>query len=149
MHPVIRMHACNFDCSAAHSAQWQELELIFGWLLQHGNMRERSKRVAHASLRPAETFMRAVVHLRKQHLSVYKNVQTIISWLLPALKGFYNMHAQLTSVSYIHAKRRVRYVYIRKHWLAYFSYTEMVTCMRVLHEDEICFTSMEAIFNRS
>ena len=60
---------------------------------------------------------------------------------MPALKGFYDMHAQLPSVSYIHAKRRVLYVYIRKHCLAYFSYTETLTRMRVLQEDEIWFTS--------
>ena len=61
MHPVIRMHACDYDPSAAHGAQWQELELIIGWLLQHGSMRERREgsTVAVASLRPAETFMRA------------------------------------------------------------------------------------------
>ena len=59
MRPVIRMHECDYDRSAAHGAQWQELELIFGWLLLHGNMRERRERVVHASLRPAETFMRA------------------------------------------------------------------------------------------
>ena len=59
MRPVIRMHACDYDRSAAHGAQWQELELIFGWLLLHGNMRKRRERVVHASLRPAETFMRA------------------------------------------------------------------------------------------
>ena len=59
MRPVIRMHACDYDRSAAHGAQWQELELIFGRLLQHGNMRERRERVVHASLRPAEAFMRA------------------------------------------------------------------------------------------
>ena len=47
------------DGSAAHSAQWQDLELIFRWLLQHGNMCERREGVAHASLRPAETFMHA------------------------------------------------------------------------------------------
>ena len=47
------------DRSAAHSAEWQDLELIFRQLLQHGNMRERREGVAHASLRPAETFMRA------------------------------------------------------------------------------------------
>ena len=41
MRPVIRMHACDYDRSAAHGAQWQELELIFGRLLQHGNIRER------------------------------------------------------------------------------------------------------------
>ena len=31
------------------------------------------------------------------------------------VQRFFNTHAQLTSVSYIHAKRSVRYVYIRKH----------------------------------
>ena len=53
------MHACDYNRSAAQGAQWQELELIFGRLLQHGNMRERRERVVHASHRPAETFMRA------------------------------------------------------------------------------------------
>ena len=53
------MHAFDYDRSVAHGAQWQELELIFGRLLLHGNMRERRERVVHASLRPAETFMRA------------------------------------------------------------------------------------------
>ena len=47
------------DRSTAHLEQWQDLELIFRRLLQHGNMRERRERVVHASLRPAETFMRA------------------------------------------------------------------------------------------
>ena len=96
MRPVIRMHACNYDCSAAHGAQWQELEIIFGRLLQHRNMRER--------------------------------------------------RVQLTSIWYKHAKRRVRYVYIRKHLLAYFLYSETLTRMRVLQEDDICFTLMVAIF---
>ena len=59
MRPVIRMHACDYDRSSAHGAQWQELELIFGWLLLHGNMREKRERVVHASHRPAETFMGA------------------------------------------------------------------------------------------
>ena len=36
-------------------------------------------------------------------------------WQKLELKGFYDTHAQLTSVWYKHAKRRVRYVYIRKH----------------------------------
>ena len=59
MRPVIGMHACDYDRSAAHGAQWQELELIFGRCLLHGNMCKRRERVGHASLRPAETFMRA------------------------------------------------------------------------------------------
>ena len=52
-----------WDRSAAHSAQWQDLELIFCRLLQHGNMRERREGVAHASLRPAETFMHVCLRL--------------------------------------------------------------------------------------
>ena len=63
MNPVIRMHVCNYDRCAAraqsHSAQWQELELIICWLLQHGNMRERRERVVYALLIPTETFMHA------------------------------------------------------------------------------------------
>ena len=45
--------------STAHSAQCQDLELIFSRLLQHGNMRERRERVVYASLRPTEMFMHA------------------------------------------------------------------------------------------
>ena len=47
------------DHSAAHSAECQNLELIFRRLLQHGNMGGRREEVAQASLRPAETFMHA------------------------------------------------------------------------------------------
>ena len=43
--------------SAAHSAQWQDVELLFRRPTQHGNKRERRKVVAYASHRPAETFM--------------------------------------------------------------------------------------------
>ena len=86
---------------------------------------------------------------RKLHVTMYENAQTIVSWLLPKFKGFYNTHAQLASVSYKYAKRRLRYVYMRKHWLAHFSYTETVTCMHVLRNDEICFTSMDDILKRS
>ena len=54
------MHsAYDYDCSAAHGAQWQELELILHRLLQHGNMRKRRERLVYASLRPAEAFIRA------------------------------------------------------------------------------------------
>ena len=118
MRPIIRMHACDYDCIAAHGAQWQELELIFGRLLQHGNMRERRERVvrerrervAHASLNQWKRSCMRVVYPRKQNVSVYKNARTIIRWLLPALKGFYDTHAQLTSLSYIHTKCREGYV---------------------------------------
>ena len=78
MRPVIRMHAYYYDRSAAHSAQWKELELILRWLLQHRNMYERREGVVHVSLRPAETFMRACTRPTKLHVSVYENTQTIV-----------------------------------------------------------------------
>ena len=71
---------------------------------------------------------------RKLHVSVYKNAQTIISWLLLAFKGVYNTHIQPVSVSYIPVKRCMRYVHIRKQWLAYVSYTETVKRVHVLHK---------------
>ena len=51
--------ATEARCSVAHSAQWQDLELLFRRLLQHGNMRAKRYRVVHASHRPAETFRHA------------------------------------------------------------------------------------------
>ena len=63
------MHAClnKYVCvhgicyyrSAAHSAQWQDVELTFCRPTLHRNRREKKKDVAYASLRPAETFMLA------------------------------------------------------------------------------------------
>ena len=142
-------------CSAAHSAQWHDLELWFRRLLQHGNMRERKERVVYASLRPTKTFMHACLRpTEAAHFRVQKcanNHQLIVADIQRFLQHActFSHIAQLTSVTYKHAKRCVRYVYIRKHWLAYFSYTETITCMRFFHEDEICFTSMDAIFKRS
>ena len=56
----------NMDCclpcnrSAAHIVQLQDLELILLLrLIQHGSRRARKEREEFASLRPAETFMRA------------------------------------------------------------------------------------------
>ena len=73
----------NYDHSAAHGAQWQDLELIllFCRLLQHGSMHARVLRVVYASHRPTETFMHACLTVgpRKLHVSVHKNAQTIIS----------------------------------------------------------------------
>ena len=74
------MHAYDYDRSAAHGAQWQELELTLRWLLQHGNMRERRERVVYASLRPAEAFMRACMRPTEAAcFHFYENLQTIIS----------------------------------------------------------------------
>ena len=153
MRPVIRMHACDYDRSAAHGAQWQELELIFGRLLQHGNIRERrdgsSVCVSNGQLDQRKRSCVRVVDPQKLQVSVYKNAQTIFSWLLPGLKDYYNTPTQPVSVSPRHAKRCMRYVYICKQRLVHFSYTEAVTCMRVLHKDEICFTLMDAILKQS
>ena len=41
------------------------------------------------------------------------------------------------------------YTYANSIFLAYFSYTEMVTCICVWQKDAICFTLMGAIFKRS
>ena len=90
------------DRSAAHSAHWQDLELIFRRLLQHGDMRERRERVVYVSLRPTETFIHAC--LRPMEAARFR-----------VRKCPNNLHliiAQLTSILYKHAKRRVRYVYV-------------------------------------
>ena len=143
------MHACDYDRSAAHGAQGQELELIFGRLLQHGNIWERRDGSSVRHLDQQKRSCVRVVDPWKQHISVYKNVQTIFSRLLLGLKGYYDTHMQPVSVSPRHAKHCMRYVYKRKQRLAHFLYTETVTCMRVLHKDEICFTSMDAILKQS
>ena len=102
--------------------------------------RKRREGVAHASLRPAETFMRVCLRPMEAACFCVRKCANNRQMIDAGIQRFYNTHAQLASVSYKHAKRCVRYVYICKHWLPYFSYTETVTRMRVLHEDEICFT---------
>ena len=146
MHACMNKHACvGLDHGCAIAAQCT----VAG---AGTNIAPAFTTRKHARVRHWDQWKCSCVHVvdpRKQHVLVYENVQTIISWLLPAFKGFYDTHAQLTSVSYKHAKRRLRYMYIRKQRLAHFSYTETVTCMRVLHNDEISFTSMDAILKRS
>ena len=85
---------------------------------------------------------------RKLHVSVYKNAPTIVSWWLSSFKGLYDTHTHYTLCSFhvIHTRKTLcacikKHVYnLRKQWLAYFSYTEMLIRLRVLHDDEICFT---------
>ena len=79
MRPVIRMHACDYNHSAAQGAQWQELELIFSQLLQHGNMRERRERVVYALLIPTEMFMHACLRPTEAAHFCEQNAHTIIS----------------------------------------------------------------------
>ena len=99
MLPWIRMHAFCYDRSADHSAQWQDLELTFSRLLQRGyrHVKEEGKELRMLHLDPQKHSCMRVWDLRKLHVFVYENAQTIISWLLPAFKGFYDRHAQLTS----------------------------------------------------
>ena len=118
----------NMDCclpcdrSAAHRARWQDLELIFFRITQHGNRRARGERVVFASLRPAETFMRActrpteaaccriqrflryahaalfrVIHTRKTMRALRVYTQTVVSILF--VHGNRYMHACLTQGS--------------------------------------------------
>ena len=108
------------DHSAAHIVQWQDLELILLLrLIQHGNMRVRKERVEFASLRPAETFMRAcmrpteaaccrnerfiryayaacfrVIHTRKMLCVLHVYTQTVIGVIF--VHGNGNTHACLT-----------------------------------------------------
>ena len=98
--------------SAAHGAQWQELELIFGWLLQHRNMCERRERVAHASLRPAETFMRACRRPTEAALFLVQKCANNRQLIVAGVEGFLR-HTCVAHfrVIHIHAKRRVLYVY--------------------------------------
>ena len=126
MRPVIRMHAYDYDRSAAHGAQWQELEIILCWLLKHGNMRERTERVAHASLRPAETFMRVCPRpMEAVCFRVRKGANNHQLIVAGVQRFFRYAYADRRAKSYVY------YINIRKQYLAYFSYPETVTCMRV------------------
>ena len=100
MRPVIRMHACDYDRSTAHGAQWQELELIFSWLLQHGNMRERRERVVYGLLIPTETFIHACLRpmeaARFRERKCANNHQLIVAIGVLFVHGNSNMHACLS-----------------------------------------------------
>ena len=137
MRPVIRMHACDYD----HKLPTVPSGKSWNFYNTETCARE-GKGVACASLRPAETFMRACRKpIWKLHVSVNENAQTFVSSLLPVFKGFYDTHMRHTSVSYRHAKRSVHFIYI-------YANTETRTCMHGLHDDEIHFTSMDAILKR-
>ena len=136
MRPVIRMHACDYNHSAAQGAQWQELELIFSQLLQHGNMRERRERVVYALLIPTETFMHVcLTPSDAARFCVRKcanNHQLIVAGVQRFLRQAGTAHLRVMHTCKMPCALCI-IVYICKHWLAYFSYTETVTCMCVLH----------------
>ena len=113
MHPVIRMHGCEYDCSAAHGAQWQKLELI--GLLQHRNMCKRREKIVYALLIPMEMFMHACLRpteaARFREQKCANNHQLIVAGVQRSL-----LHACAAYFRVIHTrKRRVCYVYILKH----------------------------------
>ena len=133
---------CCLPCnrSAAHGAQWLDLELIFLLrLTQHRNRRARRERVADASLRPAKTFMHActVQGPRKLNVAVFK--------------GFYDTQTQPVSVSLKNAKSCVRSMYN--------VYTQTVIGIFFVHGNRdmhACLTQgwnlfyfLDAIFRRS
>ena len=149
MRPVIRMHACNYDCSTAHSAQWQELELIFSRLLQHGNMRERRERVVYALLIPTETFMHACLRSTEAARFREQKCANCHQLIVAGIQRFLR-HACAAHFHVIHTHKTPCALRICIQTLiCVFSYMETLTCMHVLHEDDICFTSMDAIFKRS
>ena len=72
------------DRSAGHSAQWQDLELIFRLLLQHGNMHKRRERVVyvetfmHACLRPTDAACFRVKKCANNHKLIVAGVQRFL-----------------------------------------------------------------------
>ena len=135
----------NYDRSAAYGAHWQNLELKFRRLLQYGNMRARRGRVVYASLRPTETCIHGCIRPTEAACFCVRicanNHQLIVAgvqrFLRPACAArFRVIHTSKT----LHALR----VYMQTLIGA-----ETVIRKRVLHDDEICFTSMDAIFKRS
>ena len=100
MRPKIRMHAYNYDHSAAHGAKWQELELYCTGFYNTETRGREGKDKCLCHLDPLKHSCMRVCECdpQKLHVSVYKNAQTIVSWLLPVFKGFYDAHAQPVSV---------------------------------------------------
>ena len=103
--------------SAAHSAEWQDLELIFRQLLQHRIMREsrEGSSVCITYCRSAETFRHACLRPTEAACICVQKCANNHQLIVAGVQGFYDTHAQLTSVSSKHAKRHVHYIYIRKH----------------------------------
>ena len=104
MHPVIRMHGRDYDRSAAHDAQWQELELISASFYNTETCAREGKGVACASLRPVETFMRACTRPREAACLRFRkcanNCQLIVAGILRFLQ-----HASAAHFHVIHTRK--------------------------------------------
>ena len=105
------------DCSAGHSAQWQNLELIFGGLLYISETGAREG---------IELRMRVWDHRkcsctrvwdpRKLHISLYEKAQTIVSWMLPALKGFSDTHTRMDRYSFFLNQASLKNHFVFPDW---------------------------------
>ena len=100
MCPIIRMHAYDYDHSATHGAQWQELDIAQAFtthardpLKPHVSIYENAQRV-FKSFYDAHTQHVSVIHACKtlHALRVYK--QTVIGVFFVHENG--NMHACIT-----------------------------------------------------
>ena len=127
------MHAClnKYVCvhgicyyrSAAHSAQWQDVELTFCRPTLHRNRREKKKDVAYASLRPAETFMLAC--LRPMEAACFRvqkcanNRQLIVAGIQMFVGYAYAACFRIIyTIQYIDLQNAVcaRYIYANNDW---------------------------------
>ena len=94
--------ACLAIVALPTESRWQDLELIFLRLVQHGNKRARGESVVFASLRPAETFMRA--YTRPTEAVCCRNERFL-------------QYAYAARFRVIHTRKTLRarrYVYLRK-----------------------------------
>ena len=105
--------------------------------------------VACASLRLEETFMcsccRPTEAARFCERKCANNRQLIVAGIQSVFTTC--MRSSLPCHTYTQNNACATYIYANtdRH---IFLYTETVTCMHVLHEDEICFTLMHAIFKQ-
>ena len=125
MHASLNKDVC--DRSAAHRATWQNLELIFRWLLQHVKRRTRREREAYASLGPAETFMRACLRPTEAACFRIQKYANNCQLIVVGLQRFVR-HTYAARFHVIHTSKMLfaLCIYMQTLILAYFSYTETV-----------------------
>ena len=152
-----------YNRSAAHSAQWQDMELVnsINIPLVFTTGASENGRVTYVSLRLAETFIRGCLRPTEAACFCVKKCSNNRQLIVVAIHRFvrYDTHTlctQLFQFQYIRNTSKTMcaphiqlYMYTNKQWYLYFLYMETAIRMRVLHEDEICFTSMNVLFKRS
>ena len=124
MRPLIRMRAYDYDRSAAHGAQWQELELILRRLLQHGNTHERRERVVYASLRPAEALCACMRPTKAACFRIWKCAnkrQLIVAGIQRFLRWAYTLWHYTARFHVIDTRKTLRVLRVyTQQWLAYY-----------------------------